>query len=191
MEIIPLITLKEKGILEEPFSISEKNSENNKLYVLDLDGVEKDTPNLSIFQRLSRYYDLWVDSGPRNLGDVVDIVTAGATCIILRENLFPLFDLPRVKEVVEVEIYLNIEMIKQKTDADEGFYQKMDGFVCLHGRGEIEDDFKLQSVLKQLIFKNKKTYVYEDKLSNQGYWSKFGVSGLLVNINSFKEFAKT
>ena len=60
--------------------------DKKKIYIFDMDGLEKDKPNLCTYQRLSSFVELWVDNGPRNIGDVVDSTMAGATDITLRKK---------------------------------------------------------------------------------------------------------
>ena len=84
MEIIPMIFLKNEKLINTKLSkakhfnnVLEKTSEST-LYILDNDGIEKNKPNLNLYQELSKSYILWVDAGPRNIGDVVDLVIAGS-----------------------------------------------------------------------------------------------------------------
>ena len=88
MEIIPLIRMEKRKILDDALSdnVLEQIDEEQIIYILDMDGIEKDKPNLCIYQRLSKSHDLRIDNGPRNLGDVVDATMAGATDITLRKT---------------------------------------------------------------------------------------------------------
>jgi len=75
MEIIPLIYLKKRKILAEKEGeclslneMSEQINKDEKIYVLDIDGIEKDKPNLCLYPKLSENHKIWVDAGPRVLG---------------------------------------------------------------------------------------------------------------------------
>jgi len=172
------------GQSQDPLSFKEflkKIDEDTKIYILDLDGIEKDKPNLCTYQRLSSSHDLWVDNGPRNLGDIVDAVTAGATDITLRINLIHKLNISDIKEISEDKIYTNIDFTE-----DLSFFDT-DGLVNFNTREEIETNFKYGEFFKKMILKSK-IYSYESDLDNISYWKHFGIEGLLVDLNKLKEF---
>ncbi|MCI4351518.1 MAG: HisA/HisF-related TIM barrel protein [Thermoplasmata archaeon] len=53
------------------------------LYVVDLDGIEHGAPQLDFLQEIARGLELWVDAGPKNAGEVADILVAGATRAVI------------------------------------------------------------------------------------------------------------
>lgn len=188
MEIIPLIYMKNKKIhLEkngEPISLQEfsKIAEGKqKIYILDLDGIEKDKPNLCTYQRLQNFHALWVDFGPRNLGDIVDATMSGATDITIRKSLCPQLNVSEINEISENKIFINIEQGK------DGFLEKADGVINFNSRENTEKDYNYSSFLKKIGTTNK-IYSYESELKNRPYWEFFNVEGLLVDINKIKEF---
>jgi hypothetical protein len=188
MEIVPLIYMKNRKIYLEKngetissLGVSNLVEDNSKIYILDLDGIDKDKPNLCTYQRFSSFYDLWVDFGPRDLGDVVDVTMAGATEITLRKNLCPQLDITKIKEITENKIYKNIDFIEDSTS------EEADGLVNFYSREENESDYKYSSSLKKLGMNNR-IYSYESKLKNRTYWKCFGVDGLLVDLGKIKEF---
>jgi uncharacterized protein related to proFAR isomerase len=188
MDLIPLIHMKNRKIhLEkngDPISLREFSQiveENIKLYILDLDGIEKDKPNLCTYQRISSSHDLWVDFGPRDLGDVVDATMAGATDITLRKNLCPQLHITDIKEITENKIYANIDFTESIS------FENEDGLVNFNSREETERNYKYGSYLKR-IGVNNKIYSYESELKNRSYWDHFNVKGLLVDLNKIKEF---
>jgi uncharacterized protein related to proFAR isomerase len=188
MDLIPLIYMKNRKIhLEkdgEPISSKEFSNlveDNSKIYILDIDGLEKDKPNLCTFQRFSSLYELWVDFGPRNLGDVVDATMAGATDITLRKNLCPQLNIADIKEITENKIYTNID-VNEEVD-----FEGSDGFVNFNSKEVTERDFKFGNSLKRLGVNNK-IFSRETKFKNKSYWEYFGVEGLLVDLGKIKEF---
>ncbi len=194
MEIIPLIKLKKRKIIDEDESSSdnifEQIDEEQLLYILDLDGIEKDKPNLCTYQKLSKSYELWIDNGPRNLGDVVDAFMAGATRITIRKDLCLQLDIPSIREITENKIYININLEDQKTHASEDmFYHEIDGLVNFNNREKIRTDFRYNDFLKQFSIKNK-IYSYESDPLNVSYWKNYGMEGLLVEIKKLQEFKK-
>jgi len=188
MDLIPLIHMKNREIHLErtknpvtPKEFLKQIEEEKKIYILDLDGIEKDKPNLCTYQRLSGSHDLWVDFGPRNLGDVVDATMAGATDITLRKNLCPQLYVSEIKEITENKIYANIDFNEDLS------IQDADGFVNFYSRQEIESSFKYGSLLKGMTPKNK-IYSYETDLENLTYWKYFGVVGIFADLDKIKEF---
>ena len=200
MEIIPLIHMKDRkphlegkecpSLLAETL---EQLDEGSSIYFLDADGIEKDKPNLCTYQRLPSRQNMWIDAGPRVLGDVVDVVMAGATTIIVRQNLWPKLDIERIKEFTENEIYTGVDLKTQAKNLNNVLLPSgIDGVVLLNNREEIEKDFKIADFVKNLISKSgqRKLYVYDSNLENVTYWEKRGAVGLLVDINKIEEFKK-
>ncbi|MCI4317637.1 MAG: HisA/HisF-related TIM barrel protein [Thermoplasmata archaeon] len=54
-----------------------------RLYVVDLDGIEKEQPQLDYLQEISRTIEIWVDSGIRTADQAIDTIVAGAQRAIL------------------------------------------------------------------------------------------------------------
>ncbi len=53
------------------------------LYLADLDGLERNDPQLEYIQELSRDIPLWVDSGVRRADQAIDVIVAGAQRAVL------------------------------------------------------------------------------------------------------------
>jgi hypothetical protein len=53
------------------------------LYLADLDGLERNDPQLDYVQELSRDMTLWVDSGVRKADQAIDVLVAGAQKAVL------------------------------------------------------------------------------------------------------------
>ena len=174
-----------------PFNeILEQVDKDANIYVLDTDGIEKDKPNLCLYQNLSKSHVLWVDTGPRVLGDIVDVIMAGATNITIRNNLWHGLDVLSIKEITENKIYAGVDLKSQADNNKEiiPFYD-VDGLVVLDGGNQVERDFKYGSFLKNLCIKHE-VYTYERDPNNINYWKNMGITGLLVNISKIKEFKK-
>jgi len=197
MDIIPLIYLKKGKIMVEhegyhlPFNeILEHVGKDGNIYVLDTDGIEKDKPNFCLYQKLSKSHVLWVDTGPRVLGDIVDVIMAGATNITIRNNLWHELDVSSIKEITENKIYADVGF-KNQGDHDTEIVPlyDVDGLVVLDEENQAERDFKYGGFLKNLCIKHE-VYVYERDSKNINYWKNLGITGLLVDIIKIKEFKK-
>ena len=170
--------------------VLERVDKDKAIYFLDIDGIEKDKPNLCSYQRTSKHRKIWIDAGPRVLGDVVDVVMAGATNITVRKNLWPELDISGIKEITENEIYADISLNKQnKRDAETSLFYGVDGLVVFNNKDQIETDFKFGGFLKNLCAKYK-IYAYESNQKHFSYWENLGIAGLLVDINKIMEFNK-
>ena len=188
MKFIPLIYMKDRkiypGKTSDPIPIIDllKQAEKiKKIYILDLDGIERDKPNLCTYQRLAGQIDFWVDSGPRDKGDIVDATMSGATDITLRKKLCPNLQVSEIKEISENKIYEKIDF------TEEIPFSNIDGFVNFNRKEEIEDSFEFSDKLKRKSANNI-IYSYENELKNLNYWKHFNVEGLLVDFNKLKEF---
>ena len=193
MEKIPLVRLKKRKIQDKEGNIISleqlKNSINKDgaIYLYDIDGIEKDKPNLCLYQKISQFQKMWVDAGPRNLGDVVDEVMAGATSITLRKKTWSDLHIQSIQEITESKIFMEINTTDQGLKSfNFSLFTEADGFVVFISKNQIERDFKLEGFLKDLCLKHK-IYVYDSDLKNSSYWKTLGVSGLLVDIDILKE----
>jgi hypothetical protein len=188
MEILPVLTLKEKIDTNKQSALEESLSKfdaDTTIYILDIYGINKDKPNLCIYQRLSRDFELWIDSGPRNLGDVVDVFLAGANKITIRRSIWHKIDIQGIREVSENKIYIDID---SKTINNLNYYN-VDGLVNFKTREEFENAFKLGYFLKKIASKTN-IYSYESDIKNLTYWKKQGINNFLVDIDKIGEFKK-
>jgi phosphoribosylformimino-5-aminoimidazole carboxamide ribonucleotide (ProFAR) isomerase len=56
------------------------------VYLVDLDGIERNDPQLEYIQEVSRDTTLWVDAGVRNADGAIDILVAGADRAVLSSS---------------------------------------------------------------------------------------------------------
>jgi len=111
MEKMPLAYVKGGKVIGDGhrFDAIEKLKELGKkyghVYVMDLDGVRRNEPNLSIYRNLSNKPFLWIDSLPRHLEDVMDIVIAGAEKVTIGDILSD-DELGKIRDLCDIEIFL-------------------------------------------------------------------------------------
>jgi hypothetical protein len=65
-----------------------------RIYVVDLDGIERDRPQLDYLQEISKGCETWVDAGLRSGDQAIDLIVAGATRAVLSSS-----DIDSIKEV--------------------------------------------------------------------------------------------
>ena len=194
MELIPLIYIKNRKLYEEKDGkqvtldeIIRQNEKNKKLYFLDIDGIDKNKPNLCTYQRIKPDYEIWVDAGPRVIGDVVDFVMAGATSVSIREKHFPIQELPRIKEMTESKIYNVLDLQNEiQPNANFSLISDVDGFVVFYDENLIEKDFKIGEFLKTLCNKFK-VYAIDPSGKNTIFWKKHGSYGLIIDLGKINQ----
>jgi len=110
MKFIPLLETRYVGKRKEIadlFSIVNKNGNTvSSLYILDDKGVKKNHPSLSLHQYAHRWFDTIVDAGCLHVGDVVDVILAGADIIVIRPTLWSEPDFLSVRDISESKLYV-------------------------------------------------------------------------------------
>ena len=187
MEIIPVLYLSR--IFERnqvsPLYLRDimKKQGFSDLYVIDEQGIKKNQPQYDFYQRFSPMFELWVDTGPRDVGDVVDDIFSGAKRVIIRLNLWTGKSLSRVRELTDHDILLAVDK-NQMNDlyANPLLYEESDGIVVFMTT-QVKTGFKGESVLNQVI-RNKPVYIFDSK-EYESYWSTKNINGLLQDINLY------
>ncbi len=108
MKKIPLIYIEDEKLSK--FVEIDNREDIDELYIMDLDGIYNNRPNLDLYQKLSKRYKIWTDSGPRSIDDIMDIVLAGAYSIIVRKDNFKWKDIEKVFELVEIDLYIGLNV---------------------------------------------------------------------------------
>ena len=192
MDIIPVINIKKKQIqnFETTIGLSDLLNDYHfkNLYVMDHDGIDKNHPNFSMYQKLSAIYNLWIDAGSRDIGDVVDDVFSGATNIIIRQKLWDEPDFKSIRDITDSKIFVvkTLDEILNQT-YQKYIFDEADGFIIIsHGYNQ-RIDFKSESIISDLSL-NKPLFVYESDKTKQNYWKKNDVKGFLVDITKVDEW---
>jgi len=190
MKIIPIAYfLKRKLYSErEKFQISlsdllSKIKKDSDIYIYDFDGINRNKPNLCSYPKISVQNILWVDNSPRNLGDVVDAVLAGAANITIRRDLWPKVNISNIREISEGAIYefVDLEKINRQKDV---FYSDADGIIISSQKNNVGNGFIVDDLIKNICRKFK-VYVIESDISFFSYWKKIGVKGILIDFNKY------
>lgn len=120
-ELIPLLLLRGRSLLFKEYSkkalsdlskdLRRRNFE--KLYIMDLDGLERNRPQLDIVQRLSDDFGVLYEGGARRGANVIDFIMAGAEVAYLSTA--------SAESIEEVEIALSYsENVGLKIDWNRG-----------------------------------------------------------------------
>lgn len=85
-DIIPLLLLKGRTSLRREYSKKElsalskalRKKDYEKLYIMDLDGLERNKPQLDIVQSLCDDFAIFYEAGPRKGANIIDLIIAGS-----------------------------------------------------------------------------------------------------------------
>jgi len=153
------------------------------LYIIDELGIKKNKPQYKFYQRFSTLFDLWVDTGPRDIGDVVDDIFSGTKRIIIRLDLWNEDSLKSIREVTDHEIYVAVALNSISSLSESRlFFDDADG-VVLFVTDNDSLNFKIESDINQLI-KDTSVYVF-DMEKNEPIWSSKDIKGFLRDINHY------
>jgi len=183
MNLVSLVSIKnttlrdgKEGNILVIEEIKKQVKNDSLLYIFDFDGIERNNPNLELYQRLAEHCILWIDNGPRRIDDVMDTIMAGATNITLRENLWPALDMPGVQELTDDEIYLDKTTQYQE---QKKLQQVSSGEI---GTVLFNEEAVYGSLLKEKTA-NQKIYLYVSSLENMQNWTAQGIAGLIIDLN--------
>jgi len=193
MDVIPLLHLRQQ-ILSKETDISSvrkllDDHSLSSLYIFDEQGILKNRPSVDFYQGISKIYELWVDAGPRETGDIVDLVFSGVKNIILRPSIWIERTIESVRDLTEHPVFCQytVDVTQRNPVCDQ--YIPMDDFdgviVLIHGDWD-NRRFSVEEKIKQLA-KKKNSYVLSSDYSKQSYWKSIGFDGVLIDINKLSE----
>jgi len=82
--------------------VEEIRSISIRLYLVDLNGIHGNSPQMDLITELSSDMELWVDAGPRIMEDLMDIITSGAAMAVLgTKTLTSLREFRRCMDITE------------------------------------------------------------------------------------------
>lgn len=82
--------------------LEELSTRFKKALIMDLNGINRDRPQLDIFKTISTKMELWVDAGTRIGPGVIDVFVAGADYVVLgTKTLLGLDELEKANELSE------------------------------------------------------------------------------------------
>ncbi len=80
----PVAARDPDGKLYDVLDVSDQLTDRyGRLYLVDLDGIEHNEPQLDYLQEITRVSEVWVDAGVRTGEQAIDVVVAGAFRTVL------------------------------------------------------------------------------------------------------------
>ncbi|MFO7677141.1 MAG: hypothetical protein R6V50_01985 [Thermoplasmatota archaeon] len=197
MKIIPLLYFKKRKIYtntnKEQISTQEiinSIEKETNVYFIDYDGIEKNKPNFCTYQRISSHYKLWVDYGPRSIGDIFDIVMAGVLNITIRKNLIEYLKIESIKNVIENPIYEYFTINKSTDISTISASSHSDG-VILHSDNTSQSIEKNNDALViNNVMEKYQVNIIEPDEKNFSYWKKKGAASVITDFTTWKKVKK-
>jgi hypothetical protein len=183
MNIIPLVCLKNTKLFDGKegndlllADVTKQVEKDSLLYVLDWDGIERNNPNLEVYQRLAEHCILWIDNGPRRIDDVMDTIMSGATNITIREDLWPSLLMPEIQELTDDEIYLDTTRQYKEQKTLQHAHSGDIGIILF-------DEEALYGGFSKERIGNQKIYLYTGSIEELSLWTEQGFSGIIIDLN--------
>lgn len=72
----------EDGRFRNPVNVVQELS-GDEIFVLDIDGLERSSPNLGTIKRIGAYKDVWLDAGAQDVDDMMDLFVNDADYVVM------------------------------------------------------------------------------------------------------------
>ena len=80
--------------------------DSNEIFILDIDGLERSSPNLSTIKKMAAYKDVWLDAGAQDIEDMMDHFVSDASQVVFgTKSLRNLKELEEAAELSEKIIF--------------------------------------------------------------------------------------
>jgi len=191
MKYIPLIRTKEikkQNQIADLFSTINTNERTvSSVYLLDEQGIRKNHPSLSIHQYAHRWFDTIVDAGCHHIGDVVDILLAGAQIVVIRPTHWKEPDFLSIRDISESEIYMWYEFNEERNNKriSTKFYAQADGIILNIENVSNPLPFTVRDELRILCTKHpvEKIVIFDPLQTHERELDSFDFKTMIVNID--------
>lgn len=111
MEEFPIVTIKRGKIRRENKVWKKKEridlmdgliEKYGMVYIIDMDGKEKGSPNLKLYKSIGK--NIWLDAFPKSIDDIIDLLVCGAERVTIRSIKEKYFE--DIKNISEKEIFV-------------------------------------------------------------------------------------
>jgi len=170
------------------------NTNNNKVssaYLLDISGIEKNRPTLSLHQYTHRWFDTIVDAGCHHIGDVVDSILAGANIVVIRPDLWEEPDFRSIRDISQTHIYIWYDPLKKNNENTKSplLTSEPDGIIFYADHLEAPLSFDIREKLKTMIsiHGTKNVFVFDSLKKHEKEWNQYGMNTLIVDKKKIEE----
>jgi uncharacterized protein related to proFAR isomerase len=188
MKKIPVMWLHgslsfQKHVESTSVNTSMEKTKDKTIYLIDETGIKKNHPQLDVYQHLASRYELWVDAGPRDTDDIVDLVFSGVNRVVLRPWLWQEEGIDAVRTMTDLQL-LQLQEVsvenRQSLERSVSLIDTYDGVVVY-----ILGDWKKRRFINEEMVKSiahhDESYIYEPEGANQLIWEQYGFTGLLFD----------
>jgi len=97
-----------EGKFRSPSNLAQE-LEGREIFILDIDGLERSSPNLSTVKKIAAYKDVWLDAGTQDVEDMMDLFVNDASEVVFgTKSLQSLEELKDASELSE-QIIISID----------------------------------------------------------------------------------
>jgi hypothetical protein len=179
--------IKNKKQIADLFTLLNTDQDASlKAYLLDTAGIKKNKPALEIHQYATRWFETIVDAGCRHIGDVVDVLLAGAEIIVLRPSIWDEPDSLTIRDISESKIYVWFDLIDQKTNANKKqLFNEADGIVLYADQVPKPMPFEVRDRIGSLVetYSAERIVVFDSMDTHGKEWDIFGLNTRIFNAD--------
>ena len=70
------------GLLRSPVNVVQELS-GEEIFILDIDGLERSSPNMNTIKKVAAYKDTWLDAGSQDIADMMDLFVNDAEYVVM------------------------------------------------------------------------------------------------------------
>ena len=94
-----------EGQFRSPTKVAQE-LESDEIFILDIDGLERSSPNLGTIKKIAAYKDVWLDAGTQDIEDMMDLFVNDASEVVFgTKSLRNLKELEDAAEMSEKIIF--------------------------------------------------------------------------------------
>lgn len=155
-------------------------------YLFDSTGIKKNQPALELHQYIRRWFETIVDAGCQHVGDVVDVLLAGAEIIVLRPEIWREPDFLTVRDISESEIYVWYDVLYQKNNPSKNhLLNEADGIILYVDHIKTPMPFIVRDSIRSMISARSAEHilVFDPKRIHEKELEVFGLNTMIVDVS--------
>jgi hypothetical protein len=161
-------------------------------YILDVAGIKKNHPSLSLHQYAHRWFDTIVDAGCHHVGDVVDVLLAGADIVVLRPGIWQEIDFRSIRDISESKIYVWFDPLEQYEEKQSKLlFSDADGIIVHLDHLSSPLSFQIRERMKSMISAHsvENIMVFDPQKKHEKEWKLLDLNTAVVNSTQLGDFS--
>jgi len=196
MKFIPLLQTDQvknaKQIADLFTHLNTDGKTVSSAYILDVSGVKKNHPSLSLHQYAHRWFDTIVDAGCHHVGDVVDVLLAGADIVVLRPGVWQEIDFRSIRDISESKIYVWFDPLEEYEEKQSKLlFSDADGVIVHLDHLSSPLSFQIRDKLKSMISAHsvENIMVFDPQKKHEKEWGLLDLNAAVVNSSQLGDFS--